>query len=107
MLREKRAESDPSFSLRQVAARLGVEPSYLSKIEVGDVPPSDDMIKGLAKVFGEDADILALMAGKLPESFITEVRKRPHVFAEFLRQAKSIPDGAILRIVREVRDGKW
>jgi hypothetical protein len=29
------------------------------------------------------------------------------VFAELIRQLKSAPDHAILRVVREVKDGKW
>ena len=32
-------ETDPAFSLRQVAGRVGIEPSYLSKIERGEEPP--------------------------------------------------------------------
>ena len=42
LLRERRtakAESDPAFSLRQLANRVGIEPSYLSKIERGEQPP--------------------------------------------------------------------
>ncbi|RMH11356.1 MAG: XRE family transcriptional regulator, partial [Gammaproteobacteria bacterium] len=34
-------------------------------------------------------------------------RKRPQLFAELLRELKTLPDHAILRVVREVRDGDW
>ena len=33
--------------------------------------------------------------------------RRPRLFAELIRQLKDAPDQAVLRIVREVRDGDW
>jgi hypothetical protein len=35
------------------------------------------------------------------------IRKRPKLFAELIRQLKDVPDHAMLRLVREVRDGDW
>mgnify|MGYP001152081548 CR=1 FL=1 len=31
----------------------------------------------------------------------------PQLFAELIRSIKSIPNHAVLRIVRDVRDGNW
>ena len=43
--REARRRNDRAFSVRQVAARIGIEPSYLSKIERGEQrPPSEATI---------------------------------------------------------------
>jgi transcriptional regulator with XRE-family HTH domain len=43
--------------LRQVAGRIGVEPSYLSKIERGLEPrPSQETTRALALYLGEDPD---------------------------------------------------
>ena len=40
-------EGDKAYSLRQVAARVGIEPAYLSKIERGVFqPPSEEVIAG-------------------------------------------------------------
>jgi transcriptional regulator with XRE-family HTH domain len=42
LVRERRlakAESDPTFSLRQLADRVGIEPSNPSKIERAEQPP--------------------------------------------------------------------
>src|SRR5438552_4132799 len=61
---EKQQEEGNAFSLRQLAARIGIEPSYLSKIERGLEPrPSEDTTKALAKELGEDPDMLLAMAG--------------------------------------------
>ena len=101
-------ENDRRFSLRQVARRIGVEPSYLSKIERGQVaPPSEATTVRLAKELGEDPDVLLAMAGKVSGDLQEIIRKRPVLFAELIRQLKEAPDHAILRIVREVRDGDW
>ena len=101
-------QDDRRFSLRQVARRIGIEPSYLSKIERGQVaPPSEATTVRLAKELGEDPDLMLAMAGKVSGDLQEIIRKRPALFAELIRQLKEAPDHAILRIVREVRDGDW
>ena len=35
--REALRKDDPSYSVRQVAKRMGIQPSYLSKVERGEV----------------------------------------------------------------------
>jgi hypothetical protein len=47
------------------------------------------------------------MAGKVSSELQTIVRKRPKLFVELIRALKDQPDHAVLRIVREVRDGNW
>ncbi len=101
-------EGDGRFSLRQVAQRIGVEPAYLSKVERGLVPPpSEATIVRLAADLGEDPDVLLALAGKVSSELQAIIVRRPKQFAELIRQLKDAPDTAILRIVREVRDGKW
>lgn len=108
MVRERLRESDRRFSLRQVAQRIGVEPAYLSKIERGDVaPPSEKTTIKLAQELDEDPDVLLAMAGKVSSDLQETIRKRPKLFADLIRQLKQAPDHAILRIVREVREGDW
>lgn len=106
--RERLRQEDPRFSLRQVAQRIGVEPAYLSKIERGDVaPPSEATTVKLARELGEDPDVLLAMAGKVSSDLQEIIRKRPKLFADLIRELKEAPDDAILKIVREVRDGDW
>ena len=106
--REALKAKDRRFSVRQVAQRIGVEPAYLSKIERGDVaPPSEAKIRALADELNEDVDVLLAMAGKVSSDLLEVIRKRPRLFAELIRELKSMPDHAILRIARDVRDGDW
>ncbi len=110
-LREKRERlrrKDRRFSLRKVAGRIGVEPAYLSKIERGETaPPSEATTVKLAKELGEDPDVLLAMAGKVSGDLQAIIRKRPKLFAELIRQLRKAPNHAVLKVVREVRDGDW
>jgi HTH-type transcriptional regulator, competence development regulator len=105
---EKQEKEGKSFSLRQVASRIGIEPSYLSKIERGLEPrPSAETTRALAIELGEDPDVLLAMAGKVSDDLLEIIRKRPKLFGEVIRELKNMPDHAVLRLVREVRDGDW
>jgi len=110
-IRERREElrkKDRSYSLRQVATRIGVEPSYLSKLERGErVSLSEKKIIALAKELDEDPDLLLALSGKVSSDLQEIIRKRPKLFAQLIRDLKDMPDHAVLRLVREVRDGKW
>ncbi|KPJ89429.1 MAG: DNA-binding protein [Gemmatimonas sp. SG8_17] len=106
--REALREQDRSYSVRQVAQRVGVEPSFLSKVERGEVPPpSEAKILALAQELGEDPDVLLALAGKVSSDLQQAILKRPELFATLIRELKDMPDRAVLRLVREVRDGKW
>ena len=107
-VREERLIKDRSFSVRQLAQRIGVEPSYLSKIERDHVaPPSEAAITRLAQELGEDPDLLLAMAGKVSSDLQHIILHRPQLFAELLRQLKDAPDHAIQSVAREIRDGDW
>ena len=106
--REQLSEGSKDFSVRKVAMKIGVEPAFLSKVEREVVsPPSEGKINALAEVLGEDQDVLLAMAGKVSSDLLKVIRDRPALFAELIRRLKSEPDHAVLRIVREVRDGDW
>ncbi len=106
--RERLRRDDRRYSLRQVAARVGIEPAYLSKIERGEVaPPSEATTLRLARELNEDPDVMLALAGKVSAELQAIIRKRPRLFADLIRQLKEVPDEAVLRVVREVRDGNW
>ena len=107
-VRERLFGRDRVFSVRQVAGRVGIEPSYLSMIERGeDPPPSEKTIRAIARELNEDVDVLLALAGKVSGDLQTIIRRRPKLFAELIRTLKNQPNHAVLRIVREVRDGEW
>jgi HTH-type transcriptional regulator, competence development regulator len=106
--RQQLCRSDPRYSLRQVASRVELQPSYLSRIEnEREAPPSEAKIRDLARDLGEDPDVMLAMAGKVSDDLRQIIMKRPALFADLLRQLRTLPDHAVLRLVREVRDGRW
>ena len=111
LIRETRLRAqagDREYSLRKTAERIGIQPSYLSKIERGELPPpGEEVICKLAVDLGLDADVLLAMAGKVSSELQEVIRNRPELFGALIRELKSVPDNAVLKLVREVRDGEW
>ena len=108
LLRDELAKDSKEFSVRKVAAKIGVEPAYLSKVEREVVPPpSETKIIALAKVLGTDEDVLLALAGKVSSDLHIIIKKRPKLFGQLIRQLKDAPDNAIFSLVREVQDGDW
>ena len=106
--REELRENDRAYSVRQVAGRVGVQPSYLSKVERGEVaPPSEDTLVRLARDLDVEPDLLLALGGKVSSDLLETIRRRPLLFAELIRELRDLPDHAVLRLVREVRDGDW
>jgi transcriptional regulator with XRE-family HTH domain len=64
-LRELRIRAH--LTQRELAEKIGVDFSYLSKIENGVLPPpSDRLILRLAEIFQADKDDLFILAGRIP-----------------------------------------
>jgi HTH-type transcriptional regulator, competence development regulator len=104
--REALRQTDHRYTRRQVAGHIGVEPSYLGKIERGktSVYLTEERIRLLADYLGEDPDSLLALSGKISQDVQEIIRKRPQLFSQLIRDLKRKPDHALLRIVREVRD---
>ena len=97
--REELKKKDRSYSLRQVAFRVGVEPAYLSKIERRETPPpSEEKIRNLAAELDVDPDYLLAMAGKVAGDLQGIIRKRPVLFAGLLRVLQDRPDMDVAEI---------
>lgn len=68
VLKEKRREL--RITQRDLANRIGVDFSYISKIETGALdPPSEALIVKIAQVLEVDADEMVLLAKKVPTPF--------------------------------------
>lgn len=105
--RETLRHEDPRYSVRQLAARIGVEPSYLSKVERElEPPPSEPKIRALAAELGEDPDSLLALAGKVSIDLQIAIRKRPLLFARLIRELRNLPDSTVLRLLKNLNSGK-
>jgi transcriptional regulator with XRE-family HTH domain len=79
-LREQRGES-----LRGAARNLGVDPSYLSKVERGDKPLPEALRPRLADYYDANPEELAIAEGLVPADIASILLEHPEVIAE-LRQ---------------------
>lgn len=91
-LRELRKQRN--ISQRDLAAQVGIDFSYLSKIEVGRLaPPSEEVIRQIAQVLEADTDELINLAGKVPKDLKAVLEESPQA-VELLRvlSERKLPD---------------
>lgn len=96
-----------SLTQRQLAERVGVDFTYLSKLENDrkDFSPSEDVIRRLADVLGADAAELTLLARKIP-SAIEESMTGSTQGKAFLRSAGDLTEqewNSILELIKKKR----
>src|SRR4029077_10254102 len=93
-LRERRvtrAAKSRAFSVRQLAGRVGIEPSYLSKIERNEQPPpGEETIRRTAVELREDPDVLLALAGKVASDLLQIIRQHPTHVGELLRSIRRV-----------------
>ncbi len=100
-VRELRKRS--GMNQRQVADMVGIDFTYLSKIESGALlPPSEKVIRKLAGVLGADEDELITLAGKVPSDVVHLLRNNEVL--QFLRSSSSAE--IMKQIRKEKQDGK-
>jgi transcriptional regulator with XRE-family HTH domain len=102
--REKLLVESKSYSLRQVATRIRIEPSYLSKVERGEAAPlSEVKIIALARELDVDPDVLLALSGKVASDVLDIIKKRPKTFTLLIRKLKRVPDKTLHRIIRSLQ----
>lgn len=86
-LRQRRTALN--LGLRHTAARVGISPTYLSRVETltEKSPPAETVLYKLAQVLGEDPDTLMHLAGRVAEDISTMITTDPSL-PVFLRAAR-------------------
>lgn len=87
--RLKRIRSSRGLGLRSTANMVGVSATYLSRIEnnTETSPPTEEKLKKLAEVLGDDFDELMRLAGRVPTD-VANVIKADSGMPAFLRRAR-------------------
>ena len=74
------------MSLRDFARAIGVNPTFISKMERGLGPlPGERTIYKMAEVFGKNPDVLLAMADKVASDVLAVIIKQP-ACARFIRE---------------------
>ena len=87
------------IGLRQFAMKIGMTPTYLSKIERGEfAPPAEDKVRALAEALDQDADELLALAGRVASDLPHIIKTQPRAMANFLRVAHGLPENVIVEL---------
>ena len=96
-----------NLSQRDLAARVGVNYTYISKIEnqkldFGDYP-SEDLVGRLAEALAADEDDFLILAGKMPQSVKIRVMERPDAFRKIAELDNKALDALLRKLDRGLR----
>lgn len=78
--------TDAGLGIKRLAPDLGVSYTYLSKLENGEVGPSEQLIHRVSRYFRCDEDRLMLAAGKVPAEILEILRANPDEALDYLRR---------------------
>jgi len=101
-IRELRTTRDNRISLRDLARRVGIDFTYLSKIENGKVPPpSDEVIENLARELEADLEELLALAAKVSQEDLRKaVAQDPRVGVLFRKlQSRDLTEEQLEQIL--------
>lgn len=92
-IRDLRAAQD--LGLRETAAKIGISPAYLSRIERGkERPPRPEVIKALAKVLAADPDVLFRLSSSTDPEVVDYLHDQPEVMnlLRYIKEASFTED---------------
>lgn len=97
------------LKLRGLAKELGIQPAHLSKVELGEIAVSEELSERISAVLKVNPVVMFAASGRVTKDLQEVIAKYPKAFADLIHHLKTIPEPekALLRIVREVRDGEW
>jgi PAS domain S-box-containing protein len=79
------AEKHSGFSIRSVAKHIGIHHSYLSRLERGEYAPlTEERIRALANLFGDDPELLIAIGGRLTEHTTNLISANTDQFLHFI-----------------------
>jgi transcriptional regulator with XRE-family HTH domain len=84
-LRELRQER--GIGIKRLAKVLGINYSYISKIESGNIYPSESLIQRISKALDHDPDELMLLAKKVPSNWEHAIYENPAHVASLIRES--------------------
>jgi transcriptional regulator with XRE-family HTH domain len=103
----RREREAKEIGLREMAKKIGVSPTYLSKVERDEFPPpAEDKVSKVAGILGLDADELLALAGRVASDLTDIIRERPREMADFLRAAKGLTAEDMARLARQAQKAR-
>ena len=103
----RRVREAKEIGLREMAKKIEVSPTYLSKVERDEfTPPAEDRVKAIALILDLDADDLLARAGRVSSDISGIIKRRPVALAALLRTTEGLSAEDIARLVRQAQKAK-
>ena len=103
----RREREEREIGLREMAKKIGVSPTYLSKVERDEIPPAaEDKVRRIAEIFDIDVDELLALAGKVSSDLSEIIREHPRELAALLRTTRGMTADDVARLAREAEKPK-
>ena len=101
----RREREAKGLSLRDMAKKIKVSPTFLSKVETEDWRPGEDKLRNIAQVIGCDPDDLLARAGRVPAELSEIIKQSPHrhEITALLRTAKGFTAEEMEKLVRQAQ----
>lgn len=103
----RREREAKEIGLREMAKRIGVSPTYLSKVERDEfAPPAEDKVKAIAQIIECDVDDLLARAGRVSADITDIIKRHPVELAALLRTTKNLTAEDIARLARDAQKAR-
>lgn len=104
-IRRMRVEKD--IGLREMAKKIGVSPTYLSKCERDEFPPpAEERVREIAKIIGCDVDDLLARANRVATDLSDIIKRHPVELAALLRTTKGMSAAQITELAAAAKKVK-
>ena len=95
------------IGLREMAKKIGVSPTYLSKVERDEfAPPTEEKVRSIAQIIDCDPDELLAMAGRMPSDLADIIKQHPVEMSALLRTANGLSAEDLARLARDAGKAK-
>lgn len=92
------------IGLREMAKKIGVSPTYLSKVERDEfTPPTEDKVRAIAQIIECDPDELLALAGRTPSDLADIIKRAPLEVSALLRTTNGMTRDEIAQLAAKAR----
>lgn len=102
----RREREAKGLSLRDMAKKIKVSPTFMSKVETEDWKPGEEKLRKIAEIIDCDPDDLLARAGRVSTDITDIIKRHPVELTALLRTAKNLTAEDIARLAQDAQKAK-
>ena len=103
----RREREAREIGLREMAKKIGVSPTYLSKVERDEfTPPTEDKVRAIAQIIEWDTDELLALAGRMPSDLAEIIKRNPVEVSALLRTTSGMTRDEIAQLAEGAKKAR-